>query len=183
MHSAACTSRHSATAVALLDETSGINTCRQPLRSMPSRQGDPVAISYPYASPGSMQPMAWQMDDDYTFSTSGRLRARMRRANGGSVTTPSMSPPGPSEISSFRISPLASLGRRGIPLLRAPFAGELRSWCPSLGRPYPDIDVRLVIVDRSEPGSGPVMKLFERSPRRSPSFSSGQFSLWLRRSQ
>jgi hypothetical protein len=38
-------------------------------------------------------------------------------------------------------------------------------------------DVRLVIVDRAEFGSGPVMKLFEAALG-PPTVSSGQFSLW-----
>ena len=38
-------------------------------------------------------------------------------------------------------------------------------------------NVGLVIVDRSEPGSGPVMKLFTNALG-PPKVSSGQFSLW-----
>ncbi len=129
--------------------------------------GDPVTITFPYPTYGFTQPMEWQMDSGYPFRLLGGY-AHVKGPNGGSVTAPSlMSPPG---LQRF-ITAQAFLPLYGPP---PPLGPALVSVTRATLSKY---DVSMVIVDRSDYGSGPVMKLFIEALGQ-PNISSGGFSLW-----
>jgi hypothetical protein len=130
--------------------------------------GDPVTITYPFANGLTPQAMEWQMDGGYTFRLLGGY-AHVTDPKGGLVTAPSlMKPPGLQQF----LTAQAGVALYGRP---SPLSPELVSVTRTTLSNY---DVRMVIVDRSEPGSGPVMELFSEALG-PPDLSSGQFSLWL----
>jgi hypothetical protein len=140
--------------------------------------GDPVTITYPYLRDLTPQAMEWQMDSGYPFRLLGGY-AHVRNANGDFVTSPSlMSPPG---LQHF----LDAEAYAGVLLSRLPdrsrTAGEARLLSPGLvsitRTTLSKYDVRMVIVDRSAAGSGPVIKLFNETLG-PPKIGTGQFSMW-----
>jgi hypothetical protein len=154
--------------------TQSVSTLPQPESTLPAAlrtaipARDPVAITYPYANAFAMEPLEWQMDDRYSFRLLGGY-AHVTNRSGEFVTTPSpLSPPG---LQQFL---LAQVFRRGSTNGSLPFSPEMLSITRTTLSNY---HVGLVIVDRSEPGSGPVMNLFE-DVLGPPKSSSGQFSLW-----
>ncbi len=138
--------------------------------------GDPVTLTYPYVNYLTPQPMEWQMDSGYPFRLLGGY-AHGTNQNGDSVTTPSlMNPP---DLQQFLIAQifLSVLRFRSPGAPRAavrPLSPELVSITRTTLSKY---GVRMVLVDRSTHGSGPVIKLFNQALGR-PIFSKGQFSMW-----
>ena len=138
--------------------------------------GDPITITYPYSNDYTAltaQPLGWQMDSGYTFRLLGGY-AHATDPNGDNVVFPTlMSPSGLQRfLASQSLSPsVLAFTPYGPPL---PFSPELVSITRTALSKY---DIRLVIVDRSESGSGPVIKLFTDALG-PPKVSSGGFSLW-----
>ena len=129
--------------------------------------GDPVTITFPYPTYGLTQPMEWQMESGYTFRLLGGY-AHVKGPNGGLVTVPSlMSPPG---LQRF-ITAAAFLPLYGP---SPPLGPALVSTTRTTLSKY---HVGMVIVDRSQDGSSPVMKLFTEALG-PPNLSVGRFSLW-----
>ena len=129
---------------------------------------DPVTITYPFATGLTPQALEWQMENRYAFRLLGGY-AHVTNPKGDLVTAPSlMDPPG---LQTF-LTAQAGVDLYGPP---PPLGRELVSATRSALSRY---GVDMVIVDRSEPGSGPVMKLFEQTLG-AATFSSSQFSLWL----
>ena len=131
--------------------------------------GDPVAITYPYATYLTSEAMLWQADDAFRFRLLGGYGYHTSTPDTGpSILSPSfMSPP---ELQQFLAGqdPPSSYG----PTL--PVTAELvKQTRTTLARYH----VRLVIVDRSAPGSRPVMALFAAALG-SQKTSAGPFSLW-----
>ncbi len=135
--------------------------------AIPAR--DPVALSYPYATLYDMQPMAWQANDGFGFRLLAGYGFRPD-ASGGPTLAPSlMNPPG---LQRF-LAAQDGANPYGPPL---PLGPELIAATRVALSRY---DVQVVILDRSERGSGPVIELF-RDAIGPPKISVGQFSLWAR---
>ena len=152
------TRRHPAASVALLDDNLPRDTGSESALPTALRTaipaGDPVTITYPYPT-GTYhrKPMEWQMDSGYTFRLLGGY-AHVANPDGDFVTVPSlMSPPGLQRFLTAQVG----FDLYGPPL---PLSPELVSITRTTLSKY---DVRMVIVDRSATGSGPVMKLFNEA--------------------
>jgi hypothetical protein len=129
--------------------------------------GDPVAITYPYSTTFVVptdQPMGWQMQSGYPFRLLGGYAHVTDRHGDNLIVPPIMSPSGLQEF-------LTGFNLYGRPVTLSP---KLVATTLATVSKY---DIRLVIVDRSEPGSGPIVKLFNEALG-PPTVSSGQFSLW-----
>jgi hypothetical protein len=142
-------------------------------RAIPA--GDPVAITYPYDTFITIQPMLWQAEGGFKFRLLGGY-AYHPDSSGHATLWPSvMNPPG---LQQFLASSSAGLfetpyyGEHFGPAL--PVSPELVATTRTALSKY---DVRLVIVDRSTSGSGPVMELFNDALG-PPMLSAGQFSMW-----
>jgi len=150
----------------------------QPVRVLPAQlrhaipPGDPVAITYPYAFPLFPQPMLWQAEDGFSFQLIGGY-AMHPAPNGAPTGAPnSMNPP---QLEAFLS------GQEGynpyVP--HVPITPELlASTQTDLSR----YNIRMVIVDRSVSGAGPVLALFTRLLGR-PLLSEGSFTLWSSRNR
>jgi hypothetical protein len=139
-------------------------------RAMP--KGDPVAITYPYdvGTTGTLnlnQPMLWQAEDDFAFRLLGGYAWHVSPEGNASLLPDLMSPRGTQQL-------LAN--EEGVNLLgsETPVSPKLVAATRSVMSRY---DVRVVIVDRSVPGSGAVMELFRDALGR-PLLSAGRFSMW-----
>ena len=137
--------------------------------------GDPVAITYPYDTPFAMQPMLWQADGNFDFRLVGGF-AYHPDSNGHPTLWPTvMHPPGPQE---FLIGSSAGVYER---FLYGQHIGPVMLVNPELvaatRTAVSKYHVRLVIVDRSVSGSGPVMELFTDALG-PPTLSAGPFSMW-----
>jgi hypothetical protein len=127
--------------------------------SMPS--GDPVTLTYPYATGFTPRPMVWQLKSGYPFRLLGGY-AHVAAPNGEDVTIPPpMSPP---DLQRFLSAPSGEqLGPKLVAITRTTLS---------------KYHVRLVLVDESEPGSGLVTRLFEDALG-PPTQTSDQFLLWV----
>jgi hypothetical protein len=129
--------------------------------------GDPVTLSYPYLTFYDMQPMVWQADDGFRFRLLGGYAFRPDSSGGPTLAPSLMSPPGlqrflAAQDGAEAFGPPLPLGPELVAITRA-----------TLSR----YDTQVVIVDRSESGSGPVIELFNEAIG-PPELSVGQFSLW-----
>jgi hypothetical protein len=135
--------------------------------------GDPVTITYPYGTAFSPQPMLWQAEAGYEFRLLGGYAYHPDAGGGPSLFPSVMNPP---DLQRF----LA--GQNIATSLFAPLYGPSLPVSPDLvtttRTTLSRYDVRLVIVDRSASGSGPVMELFNDALG-PPKVSSGQFRLWV----
>ncbi len=120
--------------------------------------GDPATITYPYPTGLTTQPLTWQMDAGYRFRLVGGY-AHATDPNGAQVTTRFF---GPSALQLVLAGLPSPLGPKLVSMTRITLS---------------EYDIGLVIVDRSEPGSGQAMELFTDALG-PPRASSGQFSLW-----
>ncbi len=130
-------------------------------RAVPA--GDPVAITYPYDTYYSNQPMLWQAEDGFAFRLLGGYAYHSAPNDRPDLLPSPMTPPG--------LQRFLAGGLYGPSLLVSP---ELVATTRTTLFKY---DVRLVIVDRSAGGSGPVMELFNDALG-PPVLSSAQFSMW-----
>jgi hypothetical protein len=132
--------------------------------------GDPVAITYPYAyGSAAAQPLLWQAQDGFPFRITGGYSFHPTPAGSNAREPNPLSPRG---LQDLLASEERVFKRKPIPSGRELVADTRRT----LSR----YDVRLVIVDRSQSGSGVVMTLFEKALG-PPSTSAGSFSLWASR--
>jgi hypothetical protein len=136
-------------------------------RAIPS--GEPVAITYPYDTKDTNEPMLWQAEADFKFRLLGGYAWTTYSGYSGvpSQLPRVMSPPGTQQF-------LAS--QEGVSFFGPglPDSPKLVAITRSIVSNY---DIRLVIVDRSMGGSGAVMELFTNALG-PPTLSAGQFSMW-----
>jgi hypothetical protein len=125
-----------------------------------------VAITYPYDTQATNEPMLWQAEAGFNFRLLGGYG--YLSDFGHPLLWPSvMSPPGTQQF-------LASQGGVSFFGPGLPVSPKLVATTRSTVSRY---DIRLVIVDRSMSGSGPVMELF-KDALGPPELSAGQFSMW-----
>ena len=130
--------------------------------------GDPVAVTYPYASPWDASAMVWQADAGFPFRLTGGYVVHPD-ANDQPIVTPSpLNPPGLEQFLE------GQSGKEQPPVPRVPVTPALVAETKAA---IADHNVGLVIVDRSTPGAAAVMTLFTKvlGP---PRVSAGSFSLW-----
>jgi hypothetical protein len=135
-------------------------------RAIPS--GDPVALTYPFSYGYAFaQPMLWQAEDGFGFRILGGYAYHPTSSGSGSTLPNPMSPPG---LQQFLFE------REYFPnhMPSSQISAELVAATRTALRNY---HVRLVIVDRSTAGSGPVMGLFTDALG-PPSSSAGHISIW-----
>ncbi len=135
-------------------------------RAIPT--GHPVTITYPYASYYTgLEPLLWQTEDGYSFRLLGGYGYHPSSSGHQDVIPSLMRPAGTQQF---------LVGQQGILLYGAfqPVSPELVRITRSTVARY---HIRLVIVDRSLPGSGDVMLLFEDALG-PPKISAAHLSLW-----
>lgn len=137
--------------------------------------GDPIAITYPYDTPFSMQPMLWQAEDGFDFRLLGGFAYHPDSQGHPTLWPAALHPSG---LQEFLVDSSAGSYER---LLYPRQVGPVVTVSPELvattRTSLSRYDVRLVVVDRSVEGSGPVMELFDDALG-PPTLSAGQFSMW-----
>ncbi|MBV8988665.1 MAG: hypothetical protein JO372_08910 [Solirubrobacterales bacterium] len=143
----------------------------QPVVALPAGlcvpHGNPVTITYPYATFPDVQPMLWQAEDGFRFRILGGYAYRPT-SEGSPTALPRIM--NPSSLQQFLAGQEDAVGF-GPPL---PVNLKLVTSARATLERY---DVRLIIVDRSTPGSTPVMELFTEALG-PPQRSAGDFSMW-----
>jgi hypothetical protein len=129
--------------------------------------GDPVALTYPYPVQSAVAPMIWQIRSGYRFELLGGY-ALTRNAGGTAASVPL--PMHPPQLQEF-LAAQEGIGIYG-PVL--PVTASLVATAKATLAAY---QVRLLIVDRSQSGSGPVVDLFTQALG-PPSRQAGTFSAW-----
>lgn len=138
--------------------------------------GDPIALTYPYNTYFHVQPMVWQINDDFDF--------RLLGGYGFHPWPKSEDPSGyigydrPLEPVPMKPAGLQQFlaNQEGVSTYGA--APPLNTSLVSITRAVlSKYDVKVVIVDLSAGGSGPVAKLF-RLALGSPTATAGSFVLW-----
>jgi hypothetical protein len=139
--------------------------------------GDPVALTYPYATYFHVQPMVWQVNDDFDF--------RLLGGYGFHPWPHSADPSGyigldrPLEPVPMNPAGLQQFlaNQEGVTLYgpRPPLNGSLVAVTRATLSKY---NVKVVIVDRAARGSRPVTKLF-RMALGLPTATAGSFVLWV----
>jgi len=139
--------------------------------------GDPVAVTYPYATYFHVQPMVWQVNDDFDF--------RLLGGYGFHPWPHSADPSGyigldrPLEPVPMNPEGLQRFlaNQEGVTLYgpRPPLNSSLVAVTRATLSKY---NVKVVIVNRSARGSGPVAKLF-RMALGLPTATAGSFVLWV----
>ncbi len=138
--------------------------------------GDPVALTYPYATYFHVQPMVWQVNDDFDFRLLGGYGfhpwPRSADPSGylGLDRPLEPVPMNPEGLQRF----LAN--QEGVTLYgpRPPLNSSLVGVTRATLSKY---NVKVIIVNRSAGGSGPVVKLFEMALGL-PTARAGSFVLW-----
>ena len=130
-------------------------------------KGDPVTITYPFDTGYEMQPMAWQLGEGYGFRIFGGYAHRTDARGHSSFAPMLMNPPELQRFLAFqdRLDPW------GLP---PPLGPNLVSITRVTLSKY---HVRLVIVDRTFVGSGPVVQLFDQALG-PPRVLAARFCLW-----
>lgn len=141
-------------------------------RAVPA--GDPVTLTYPYDTAFTMEPMLWQAEDDYGFRLLGGYAYHPDTSGGPTLFPSVMNPP--------NLQRFLAGQNLAIDLFAGPLYGPPLPVSPALvtttRTTLSRYHVRLVIVDRSFEGSGPVMELFNDALG-PPKLSAGPFSLWV----
>jgi hypothetical protein len=129
--------------------------------------GDPVTLTYPYASPVYAQPMLWQTQDGFKFRLLGGY-AEHPDSNGRPTGFPN--PLRPAGLDLFLE------GQEGYTryLPRVPVTPALLS---TIQTTFDRYDVRLFIVDRSVKGSETVVRLLTKMVG-APTVTGSRFILW-----
>ncbi len=130
---------------------------------------DPTALTYPYATEFSLQPMQWQFNDDFRFRLLGGYAYHPNLAGGPSLAPNVMTP---AALQQFLVAQNHFTWYYGGPL---PLNRALVTITRLTLARY---DVRLVIVDSHVIGSKPVEALF-RSALGPPAVVDGPFSVWV----
>jgi hypothetical protein len=134
--------------------------------------GSPVAITYPFATQFTAQPLLWQAQDAFGFRLLGGYAFHPNPV--GSTLKPyPMHPPGLQQFLSFQDPPSRTqiTYGTGAPVHVGPqLVAATRAALSKYG-------VQVVIVDRSTPGSGPVVALFT-AVLGPPARTAGPFDLW-----
>jgi len=153
-----------------------------PATTLPTRirqaipAGDPIALTYPYNTYFHVQPMVWQVNDNFDFRLLGGYGFHPWPKNAdpsgyiGFDRPLEPVPMNPAGLQQF----LAN--QEGVTLYgtRPPLNSGLVSVTRTVLSKY---NVKVVIVDRSAGGSGPVAKLFQLALG-SPTATAGSFVLW-----
>ncbi len=136
--------------------------------------GDPIAITYPYATEYTIEPMQWQFDDGFQFRILGGYAYHPNQYGDPSLIPSVMTPDG---LQGF----LVDQDKFSLVALYSVY-GKVARLSPSLiattRKTLSRYDVRLVIVDMAIEGSRPVMTLF-RETLGPPSVVGGSFSAWV----
>jgi hypothetical protein len=152
----------------------------QPVQALPPKvrlavpPGDPVAITYPFATSAFTEPMVWQAEDDFAFRLVGGFAAH--RGTYG-TKTPEPNPMKPPELMEF-------LEVQQEHFTYAYYAPPLEPVTPELvsetAAALERNRVRIVLIDRTAHGAAPVVQLFRRAlgPR---SVTIGHFVMWTSR--
>lgn len=138
--------------------------------------GDPVALTYPYATYFHTEPMVWQANDDFGFQLLGGYGfhpwPKSADPSGwiGLDRPLEPVPMNPAGLQRF----LAN--QEGVTLYgpRPPLNSSLIGVTRATLSKY---NVKVIIVDRSAGGSGPVVQLFQMALG-SPTATAGSFVLW-----
>ncbi len=129
--------------------------------------GDPVAITYPYASPYFPQAMLWQAEDGFTFRLIGGYAEHPDVHGSPTGVANPINPPG---LELFLDGQEGfSTSAPEVPITPGLIAATKQALLKN--------DVRLVIVDRSVIGAGPVVHLFTQALG-PPRVSTGSYALW-----
>jgi hypothetical protein len=131
--------------------------------------GDPVAITYPYTLAFSDEAMLWQVGDSFDFRLLGGYAYHPGLRGAPTLGPSAMNPPALQEF----LAAQEGVTVFGPPL---PVGPQLVAATRIAVSTY---DVRLVIVDRAAPGSGPVIDLFSETLG-PPQRSTGDLFLWAR---
>jgi hypothetical protein len=134
-------------------------------RAIPS--GNPVAMTYPYDTYYTNQPMLWQATDHFRFRLLGGYAYTSTPGGHPTLLPPIMSPAGTQQF----LADHEGVSIYGPALPVGP--GLVAATRTTVSKYH----IRLVIVDRSMSGSGPVVELFDDALG-PPKVSTGQFSLW-----
>ncbi len=136
------------------------------VRSIPGN--DPIALTYPYSTAYIIEPMFWQASSDYRFRIFGGY-VYVRGADGRGAVSPGRMQP--HDLQRFLASQegVHWYGRASSSVTPALIAST--RWAVS------HYGVRLVIVDRSLQGSGPVVALFTDALGL-PTTASGSYAIW-----
>ncbi len=134
-------------------------------RAVPS--GDPTALTYPYAIQYAASPLSWQLTDDFRFRLLGGYGEHPQRLDGYYVFPARMHPDG---LQRFLAAHEGFTGYGPAPAPGPALVASTRATLVAY-------DVRLVIVDRSTPGSAPVVGLLT-SALGPPGRTSGSFAVW-----
>ena len=134
-------------------------------RAIPA--GEPVAITYPYDTASVTEPMFWQAMNGFTFRLIGAY-AYIRGPNGEGTTLPVLMHP-----AGFQ---LFLAGQEGVAYYgpKVPVTTALIATTRATVARY---HIRLVIVNRSLKGSGPVVSVLTEALG-PPKATSGSLSLW-----
>ena len=148
----------------------------QPNLSLPAAvravipSGQPIAVTYPYASRVAPDAMLWQANDDFVFRLLGGYAAHPG-ANGRLTTQPVITTQDQLSTDLFTQGVLAEFGRP-VQLTNSPKEREV------VRRSLAATNARLVIVDRSYVGSSLVIHLFTQVLG-SPTAESDNFLVWV----
>jgi hypothetical protein len=129
--------------------------------------GDPVVLTYPFATGPYPQPMVWQMVDGFKFQLLGGYGYHPG-ANGAPRLNPNqMDPAGLQEFLTTQQGPSPDGPPQRVgPALVATTKVTMAKY-----------DIKAIVVDRSIVGSAPVVTLFEDTLG-PPGVTSGEFLLW-----
>jgi hypothetical protein len=138
--------------------------------------GDPIALTYPYATYFHTQPMVWQVNDDFGFQLLGGYGfhpwPKSADPSGwlGLDRPLEPVPMNPAGLQQFLANQegVTLYGPR--PALNSSLVGVTRATLSTY-------KVKVIIVDRSAGGSGPVVTLFQMTLG-SPAATAGSFVLW-----
>jgi len=136
--------------------------------------GEPIAITFPYATQYTMEPMQWQFNDGFQFRLLGGYAYHPNQYGDPSLIPSIMNPNGLQDFlvdqDKFSLVFLYPVYGKPVPLSPALVATTRAT--------LSKYDVRLVIVDSAMNGSEAVMTLFREALGR-PSVVKGPFSVWV----
>jgi hypothetical protein len=136
--------------------------------------GEPITITYPYATEFSMQPMVWQTQVGFRFRLLGGY-AYHPNPRGRPTLQPNVM--NPSGLQRFLVDQdvLDAYGLERVYGHALPVSPRLVAATQSALSKY---KVQMIIVDTSEGGGGPVIELFSAALG-PPNVSAGHFHLWV----